>query len=131
MSIQVFFEGRLVADAEFHAVGSDGAGFLKFRIASRRGYTNKNTSEYDSDYFNVQKWLKRSGKLINHLTKGKQVVVSGTLENDNYEKDGEKKYRDVIKAREITPIFASKGDSAASEVSSDSGAAAAGDDIPF
>ena len=46
MSVQVNFEGRLVADAEFHAVGSEGAGFLKFRIASRRGYANKNTNEY-------------------------------------------------------------------------------------
>ena len=129
MSVHVFMEGRIANDPEFKSVNDKG-GFLRFRIASNRSYTSKG-EERKADFFNVSRWLKNESTLPNHLHKGKQIVVAGTLENDNYEKDGSTVYKDVIRANDITMI-GSKGDAGAdSPTSNETTTPGDSGDLPF
>ncbi len=132
MSVNIFMEGRIANDPEFKSVNDKG-GFLRFRIASNRNYSRKG-EEKQADFFNVSRWLKNESTLPNHLHKGKQVVIIGTLENDNYEKDGSMVYKDVIRANDITMV-GSRGDSdsssAAPNTSSDTSSSGSDGDLPF
>jgi single-strand DNA-binding protein len=117
MAARVSILGRLTQDADYREV-SDKGGYLRFRIASSRSYTSRD-GERKTDFFNVSKWVKSGSKLPEILSKGKQVYIDGTLENDNYEKEGERVYRDVIKAQDIQ-LTGSRGSTDA-EASADGG----------
>lgn len=74
------FTGRVTKDAEIMAVGSKGTSLTKFGIANNTGF-----GQYaKTQFFNCQMWGKQGEAIRQYLTKGKQVAVTGVLENGKW-----------------------------------------------
>lgn len=74
------FTGRLTRDAETQTVGSKGTSITKFSIANNTGFGQYARTQF----FNCQMWGKAGEALKQYLTKGKQVAVTGVLENQKW-----------------------------------------------
>lgn len=75
------FVGRCTRDAETTTVGSKGTSLTKWAIANNTGF-----GQYErTNFFNCQMWGKQGESLRQYLTKGKQIAVVGTLENQKWE----------------------------------------------
>ena len=79
------FTGRVTKDAVVESIGAKGTQITKFSIANNTGF-----GQYaKTNFFNVQVWGKAGVAIAQYLTKGKQVAVTGTLENQKWTgKDG-------------------------------------------
>lgn len=75
------FTGRLTKDAEVVTVGAKGTQITKFDIANNTGFG----TYAKTNYFHVQIWGKAGAAVVAYLTKGKQVAVTGTLENNKWQ----------------------------------------------
>lgn len=53
-------------------------------------------------FFDVKAWGERFERLAEHLAKGSKVGITGTLEQERWEKDGQNRSKVVINARDIT-----------------------------
>lgn len=74
------FIGRVTKDAETMTVGSKGTSLTKFGIANNTGF-----GQYaKTQFFNCQMWGKQGEAIKQYLTKGKQVAVTGQLENSKW-----------------------------------------------
>lgn len=74
------FIGRCTRDAETTTVGAKGTSLTKWAIANNTGF-----GQYEkTNFFNCQMWGKQGESLKAYLTKGKQIAVSGTLENNKW-----------------------------------------------
>ena len=80
MSNAISFTGRLGRDAELKTVGDNDV--LEFSVASDCGF-GKNKA---TNWFRCTVWGNRAAKLVEFLTKGKQVAVFGDLKLREYEK---------------------------------------------
>lgn len=86
--------GRLGADPEFKMTPS-GVPVATFRIAVNR------TKKGEADWFRVECWRQTAEFVRDHLVKGREVSVSGRMENRQYEKDGEKRDAWQITAQDV------------------------------
>ena len=79
------FTGRITRDAVVESVGAKGTQITKFSIANNTGF-----GQYaKANFFNVQVWGQAGAAVAQYLKKGKQVAVTGMLENDKWGgKDG-------------------------------------------
>ncbi|MBP2316010.1 single-stranded DNA-binding protein [Azospirillum soli] len=75
------FTGRLGADGELRTTQS-GEKVLGFRVANDVGFGERKTTQW----VDCSIWGRRAESLAPHLTKGKQVVVSGEVTLREYEK---------------------------------------------
>lgn len=74
------FTGRVTRDAETTTVGSKGSSLTKFSIANNTGFGQYARTQF----FNVQLWGKTGEAIKQYLVKGKQVAVTGVLENQKW-----------------------------------------------
>lgn len=75
------FIGRCTRDAETIQVGTKGTSLTKWSIANNTGF-----GQYErTNFFNCQMWGKQGVGLSPLLKKGKQIAVTGTLENTSWE----------------------------------------------
>ena len=79
------FTGRITRDAVVESVGAKGTQITKFSIANNTGF-----GQYaKANFFNVQVWGQAGAAVAQYLKRGKQVAVTGMLENAKWEgKDG-------------------------------------------
>jgi len=56
------------------------------------------------DWFDLTFWGKTAELAAQHLTKGRQVGITGRLQQDRWEKDGEKRSKVVVVADSLTFI---------------------------
>ncbi len=99
--------GGLTADVETRQTkGEKPVTVANARIAVARRFGDK------VDYFNLVAFDSTAEFMSKYMKKGSQVALVGTLENDNYEKDGKTVYRNVIRINEIE---FQKGNSKASD----------------
>jgi len=91
--------GRLTADPEFKTIGEDTA-VANFRLAvNRPRYGNK---EQETDFFNIVAWRKSVEFVDKYFSKGKQVYVTGRLQNRSWDgADGKKCYATEVVALEV------------------------------
>ena len=82
--------GRLVRDAELSYIASTATPKMSFSIAVERAY-QKDKNNKKVDFINCEMIGKHTENLCQYVTKGKQILVEGELNIDNYEKDGEKR----------------------------------------
>lgn len=74
------FVGRCTRDAEMTHVGAKGTALTKWAIANNTGF-----GEYEkTNFFNCQMWGKQGEALREYLKKGKQIAVTGLLENQKW-----------------------------------------------
>lgn len=55
-----------------------------FSVAVQRNYKNKETNEYEADFFNVCAWEARAEFIEKYFHKGQRVGISGTLQTRTY-----------------------------------------------
>ena len=79
------FTGRVTKDAVIESIGAKGTQITKFSIANNTGF-----GQYaKTNFFNVQVWGKAGVAIAEYLKKGKQIAVTGMLENQKWTgKDG-------------------------------------------
>lgn len=87
---KVILTGRLVRDAELSYIASNATPKMSFSMAVERNY-QKDKNNKKVDFINCEQLGKHTENLCQYVTKGKQILVEGELNIDNYEKDGEKR----------------------------------------
>ena len=87
---KVILSGRVTRDAELSYIPNVGVPKLSFSLAVERNY-QKDKNNKKVDFINCEQLGKHVENLCQYVTKGKQILVEGELNIDNYEKDGEKR----------------------------------------
>lgn len=96
--------GNLGKDPEIRYTGS-GIAVANFSIAVQRPFKNKQTNEYETDWFNCTAFRKTAELVAGSFSKGSKIAFIGRVQNNNYTKDdGTKVYRDVILVENLTFI---------------------------
>ena len=96
----VTVSGRLTRDGELKFTNG-GFAILNFSLASNYSKKVGDSWEEQANFFDCVVLGKRGESLAQYLTKGQQVMVSGEIRQDRWEKDGEKKSRISIIANDI------------------------------
>lgn len=89
---RVMLSGTVVKEPEARTTQA-GKLMYRFSIAVRRPYKNRQTGEYDSDFFNCMDWGSNADYIGKYVRKGNKVIVDGQIQSGSYtNKDGEKRY---------------------------------------
>ncbi len=97
---KVIMMGRLTRDPEVrYSQGENSTAIARFSIAVDRRF--KREGQPEADFFNCTCFGKQGEFVEKYLQKGTKIVVTGRVENDNYEKDGVKHYGVQIMVEEI------------------------------
>lgn len=87
---KIIISGRLVRDAELSYIASTSTPKMNFSLAVERAY-QKDKNNKKVDFINCEMIGKHTENLCQYVTKGKQILVEGELNIDNYKKEGEKR----------------------------------------
>lgn len=92
----VILMGRLTQDPEVRYIqGANAMAVAHYRLAVDRRF--KRDGQPEADFFNLVSFGKQGEFVEKYLQRGSKIVVSGHLQNNNYQdKDGKMVYRDVI-----------------------------------
>lgn len=104
---RVFLVGNLCADPEMKATTS-GTTLCKFRIANNRDYGEKK----HVNFFSCTAFGKLAEVCQKYLAKGRQVLVEGTVDLRQYEKDGDKRTATEITCNEVHFLGGGNSDNA-------------------
>ena len=97
---KVILMGRLTRDPEVrYSQGQNSTAIARFSIAVDRRF--KRDGQPDTDFFNCTCFGRQAEFVEKYLQKGTKVVTVGSVQNDNYEKDGVKHYNVQIMVDEI------------------------------
>lgn len=81
----IIIHGRLVRDPELKTGGS-GVEFCKFTVA-----VDRRKKEDPTDFFDCTAFGKTGAAIAQYLKKGREILVSGRMESNTTEKDGQKR----------------------------------------
>ena len=96
---KVILMGNLTKDPEYKTTPS-GVSVTTFSIAVGRRFA-KPTDEVKADFFNVVSWRNTAEFVSKYFTKGKSIVVVGSLQNRSWDdSNGQKRYVTEIIADE-------------------------------
>jgi single-strand DNA-binding protein len=101
----ITISGNITRDPEMRYTPS-GVSKVSFGVAVNRSWRNQQTQEWEeqTSFFNVVAWRQLAENASATLTKGTRVVVSGRLEQRNWETEaGEKRSIVEIVADDIAP----------------------------
>lgn len=105
---KVILIGRLVADPELRTTQS-GLEVTTFRVAVDRPYSKD--AEKKADFIDVVAWRKTAAFVCQYFTKGKPIIVSGSLQTRTYEtQDGSKRFVTEVLADNVEFVPSSKND---------------------
>jgi single-strand DNA-binding protein len=98
---RVILLGNIGADPELRYTTA-GVAVLNVRLATNESYVDRNKEPQErTEWHTVVVWGNRAEGLSRVLTKGSGVLVEGTLRTSSYEKDGQKRYRTEVHARDV------------------------------
>lgn len=93
---KVFLIGNLTKDVDLRATQS-GKAVATFTLAVARRFKKDQT-----DFFNIVVWGEQANNCAKYLSKGKQVAISGEIQNRTFEdQNGNKRYITEIIAQEV------------------------------
>lgn len=99
---KVILIGRLTADPELHQTTS-GISNCRFTVAVDRGYKSKDTGEKQTDFINVVAWRQTAEFVSRYFSKGRMIIVEGSLRNNNYtDNNGVKHYSMDVLANSVS-----------------------------
>lgn len=117
---QVTIIGRLTKDPDLRAT-KGGTSVVDFGLANSRSWTDKEGEKRERTTFvDVTAWGSLAELVDKILNKGDLVVISGTLELNQWEKDGEKRskifiqmnnFQTMVHRRDAVPVGAEDSDS--------------------
>ena len=106
---KVILIGNLTKDPEVSQT-NDGKMYARMTIAVSRDYTNQDGTR-DTDFFDFTVWEKRAEICDKYLKKGSKVAIVGSIQNHNYtDNNGEKRYTQEVKCKEIEFLSSKKSD---------------------
>lgn len=82
--------GRLTRDAELKTTNS-GVAICNFSIANGRSRKKGDEWVEETSFFDATMIGRRAEALHKYLVKGKQIAICGALQQDRWEKDGQKR----------------------------------------
>lgn len=107
---KTFIMGRLTRDPEIrYSQGANSTAIAGFSIAVDRKF--KREGEPDADFFNCTAFGKTAEFFEKYVKRGVKVIVEGRLQNETYEKDGQK--------RTVTKIMVEQAEFAESKKASE------------
>ena len=96
---KVILMGNLVADPEYKTTPS-GTAVTTFKIAVGRRFA-KQGDEVTADFFNIVAWRNTAEFVSRYFSKGKPIVVVGSLQNRSWDDpNGQKRYMTEVIADE-------------------------------
>lgn len=84
--------GNLTRDVELKTVGANNSQVAKFAVAVNEKYKDKEKTMF----IDCNCWGNRAGVLEKYFKKGSRILVEGKLEQETWDKDGEKRSKHVI-----------------------------------
>lgn len=124
MSNNISFIGRIGNDPELKQIGQND--LLELNVANNVGFGERQST----NWFRCSIWGKRATSLQPHLTKGKQIFVTGQLSLREYtNKEGEKRISPDIRVAELE-FFGSERSSEPQNTSSPSASAPSNSTVP-
>ena len=105
----VVMSGRLTSDPVSKKVGEYDV--CTFRMASNDGSKEKEKTVF----IEVEAWAGNAKSVQSFKKKGDQVIVTGKLRQNQWEKDGQKQSKTFIEAKEVSFIGAPSGGEGGSE----------------
>ena len=131
---RVLLLGNLGADPELRITGS-GQAVLNMRLATSETYLDRDKVRQErTEWHNVVVWGKRAEALGKFLVKGSRLFVEGGNRTSSYEdRDGNKRYKTEVIARDIILAGSAQGGGSRSGPVSTGGAPQSDDDddIPY
>lgn len=121
--------GRITKDPEMKYTQSSVA-ILNFTIAVNTSKKENGQWVEKGNFFNLKVFGKRAESLQNYLKKGKQVAVTGHLEQNKWEKDGVNHYSTEVCVDDIYLLGGGKSEGGTTEPPAENGGAFP-EDIPF
>lgn len=100
--------GRLTSEPKLESVGTSSK--CTFSIANNRSYKKGEEWKNEASFFEVVTWGTFADRISSKLVKGELIVISGRLQQDRWEKDGQKQSRIYIIADSIEPCTSTKGE---------------------
>jgi len=98
---KVILLGNLGTDPELRYT-SGGTAVMHFRMATNESFLDRNRELTErTEWHSVVMFGSRAEGLSRVLTKGTCLLVEGTLRTSSYDKDGTKRYRTEVHARDI------------------------------
>lgn len=99
---KVILMGRLTADPELRQTQS-GIASCRFTVAVDRRFADKNTGERQTDFINVVTWRQQAEFVSRYFSKGRMIIVEGSIRNNNYtDNNGVKHYGYDVVADNVT-----------------------------
>lgn len=92
--------GRLTRDADLKYT-TTGTAIAGISLASNRSVKKQDNWETEVSYFDASIYGKSAENLKPYLTKGKTIAIAGHLNQDRWEKDGQKFSRIKIEVEEL------------------------------
>ena len=93
--------GRITKNPEIKFIGTENTPVCNFGVAVNRPYKNKETNEYEADFFNCAAFGKTAEFLGSYVKKGNLIGVTGHLTTRQYDKEGQTHYVVEIKAEKV------------------------------
>ena len=75
--------GRITKTPELRCTPT-GKKVCTFAVAVRRDYKNKETDEYETDFFNVCVWEAKAEFVVKRMHKGERIGLSGKMQTRQY-----------------------------------------------
>jgi single-strand DNA-binding protein len=98
---RVILVGNLVADPELKTT-TNGTNVTRFRIAVNRSFTRAG-EQPKTDFFDIIAWRQTAEFVSRYFTKGRPILVSGSLQNNNWTDNNNVKHYNVeVVADEVT-----------------------------
>ena len=102
----VVVQGNLTRDASEGMRHSDsGTAFGSFTIAVNRSYKDGDNWADKTSFIKVKGFGKGYENAVKHMTKGSSVIIEGSLEQECWEKDGQKRSEIVVIADRFYPTY--------------------------
>lgn len=99
---QVILMGNLTRDPELRQIPS-GQSVCSFSLALNRSYKGGDGNWVEAtDYVDVVAWGPLGERVAQYVTKGRPVLVSGRLQSNSWEKDGQKRTKVEVNAQDVT-----------------------------
>jgi single-strand DNA-binding protein len=117
---KVILIGNLGTDPELKYTTA-GVALLSLRLATNESFVDKNKELQErTEWHSVVVWGARAETLSKTLNKGAYVVVDGSLRTTSFEKDGGRRYKTEVHARDVV-LVGRRAVAMASDVSSSPG----------
>lgn len=94
--------GNLTRDPELRSTNT-GKSVCSFSLALNRSYKNASGEWQEAtDFIDVVAWGPLGERVAQYVTKGRPVLVSGSLQSSSWEQDGKKRSKVEVLARDVT-----------------------------